>query len=306
MKPAFTILIAFAGFIGAEVHAQIPPAMTRRAIAPSTNELRGTQLTLNDRGTNFTLFLAPGWTNGISSNTVLYVHFHTAPWFPIQEHVRRGAREPLLVFSLGEGSSAYRLAFEDTNRFARVVSLVERELQARSLSSSTHISAVDVSSFSAGYGAVRELVTSPTYFSLIRRIVLLDSMYAGLERQDVGSTNRRPLAAQIDVWVPFAKAAMRGEKTFVLTHSLVPTSTYASSAECAAALLSRLNVKSEEVAADSVAAAHDPDFPLLKRTDVGGLRIWSYGGTDAQAHMTHARHVADVWLALDAATPAGR
>jgi hypothetical protein len=162
---------------------------------------------------------------------------------------------------------------------------------------------VDVSSFSAGYGAVRELVKSPEYCKIIRRIVLLDSMYAGLEPEEKGSTNRRPLAAQIDVWVPFARAALRGEKTFVLTHSQVPTTTYASSSECAEALLQRVGGEARAVAANSIPAANDPNFPILARTDRGGFHVWSYGGVDAQAHLTHARHMADVWRALETVQP---
>lgn len=276
-----------------------PPPMAKRAIAPSTNELPGTQIVLNDRGTNFTLFLPHGWTNVVSSNTTVSVHFHTVPWFVIQEHLRRGANEPLLVFALGEGSSTYRAPFEDTNRFARVLAMTEVELQRRSGLTNARIGVVDVSSFSAGYGAVRELVKSPAYFKVIRRLVLLDSFYGGLKSQKDGSTNRVPLAEHIDVWVPFARAAMRGEKTFLVTHSEIATSSYASTFECAAALLERVGVKAQAVAGNSIPAASDPNFPLLTRADSGGLHVWSYGGTDAPAHLTHVRHLADVWEALD-------
>src|SRR5687767_1050508 len=127
--------------------------MPKRVIAPSTNELQGTQIALEDRGTKFTLFLPYGWTNSFASNAVLDVHFHTVPWFAIQEHVRRGAKHPFVVFALGEGSSVYRAPFEDTNRFHRVLSFVESELAERSGQTNRRIVAVDVSSFSAGYGA---------------------------------------------------------------------------------------------------------------------------------------------------------
>lgn len=276
-----------------------PPSMPKRTIAPATNELRGTQVVLTDRGTNFTLFLPDGWTNAVSSNTVLFAHFHTVAWFAIQEHVRREAREPLIVFALGEGSGTYRAPFTDTNRLARMLALVEAELKKRGAAADTHVAHVDVSSFSAGYGAVRELVQSPSSFQIIRRLVLLDSMYAALEPEEDGSTNRRPLAAQIDVWVPFAHAAVRGEKTFVFTHSQVPTRSYASSFECAAALAARAGVEFKTVATNSLRAARDPDFPLLRRADAGRFHIWSYGGEDAPAHLTHVRHLAEVWRALD-------
>jgi hypothetical protein len=255
---------------------------------------------LEDRDVKFTLFLPNGWTNAMSSKAILCAHFHTVPWFAIQEHVRRDAMEPLMVFALGEGSSTYRVPFEDTNRFSRILVLVADELKKRGASANTRLAHVDVSSFSAGYGAVRELVKSPEYCKIIRRIVLLDSMYAGLETEEKGSTNRRPLAAHIDVWVPFAKAALRGEKTFVFTHSQVPTTAYASSSECAEALLQRVGLKARAVPANSIPAASDPNFPLLARTDSGRLHVWSYGGVDAQAHLTHVRHMAEVWQALDA------
>ena len=137
---------------GSFAHAALPepPPMPRRAIASSTNELRGTQVVLTDRGTDFTLFLPHGWTNTISSNTVVFAHFHTIAWFAIQEHVRRDAQEPLIVFALGEGSSTYGLPFKDANRFSRVISLVESEFKKRGAAADTRVTHVDVSSFSAG------------------------------------------------------------------------------------------------------------------------------------------------------------
>lgn len=302
MRLPLTFFAALA-FSSCAVRAALPepPPMPRRVIAPSTNELRGTQTVLTDRGTNFTLFLPHGWTNAVSSNTVLCAHFHTVAWFAIQEHVRRAAQEPLIVFALGEGSGTYRAPFTDTNRFARMIALVESELKRHGAPAETRVAHVDVSSFSAGYGAVRELVQQPAAFQIIRRIALLDSMYASLEPEAAGSTNRRPLATQIDVWIPFARAAARGEKTFAFTHSQVPTRAYASSSECAAALAARAGADMKTVATNSLPATRDPNFPLLRRADTGRFHVWSYGGEDAQAHLTHVRHLAEVWRALDAA-----
>jgi hypothetical protein len=158
---------------------------------------------------------------------------------------------------------------------------------------------VDVSSFSAGYGALRELVKSPDYFKVIRRIVLLDSMYAAYDDAPAKQGRRKPVAEQIEVWAPFARAAVGGQKTFVMTHSAVPTGNYASSSECATALLELLKVSRELVRPETSPATSDPEFPLQSRGDAGNFHVWGYGGEDAQAHMTHARHMADVWGALD-------
>jgi hypothetical protein len=262
-----------------------PPPMPQRAIAPDKEPVKGRKIALADGEMKFTLFVPERWK---PTNRTLTVHFHTAEWFVIQEHIRRGATHPLATFYLGEGSTVYRRPFEEQARFGRVLDLIGREL-------SMEPAALEVSSFSAGYGAVREIIKHREYFERIRTLVLADSMYAALETNGM----RRPLREHIEVWVPFARAAMKGEKTFVVTYSMVRTTTYASSSECAAALLSALGISDLAVPRGANAAASDKDFPLLRRADVGHLHIWGYGGTNAQAHMTHPRHVADIWKALE-------
>jgi len=265
------------------VQAVEPPPM-QRPIAPDPQPPKGRKIPLADGDVKFSLFVPQTWK---ATNQTLTIHFHTAEWFVIQEHLRRGATHPLAVFYLGEGSSVYRRAFEDAKRFGRVLGIIEHEL-------TVPVKDVEISSFSAGYGAVREIIKTPAYVEHIRTIILADSIYAGRETNAV----RQPLREHIDVWVPFASAAIKGEKTFVFTYSAVPTTTYASSSECAHALVTALNVTDLEVPPSSTPAASDKDFPLLRRADAGNLHVWGYGGTNAQAHTTHARHAADIWKAL--------
>jgi hypothetical protein len=270
-----------------------PPAMPERKIGMDKGKTQGATVPLREGDMGFTLFLPRDWdANG--ANQTLTMHFHMAPWFIIQEHVRRGAKNPLVCVHLGEGSTIYRRAFEDPQRLGRVLAVIGDELRKRA-GKGVAIRDLELSSFSAGYGAIRELVKSGDILRQMRRVVLADSMYASLE---ANAPERRPLAEQIEVWVPLARAAMKGEKTFVFTYSEVPTETYASSSECAAALIRAVGVTNQVVAASSCAAARDPQFPLRQRADFGNLHIWGYGGTNAQAHMTHARHLADVWKAI--------
>jgi hypothetical protein len=272
--------------------AAVPPPMPQRAIAPPTAPVPGEQLELVDGDSKFVLFLPKAFEVAKAEKVRLTMHFHGAPWFAIDEQLRRGLAEPLLVASLGEGSSVYGKAFQDRERFGRLLKGVEAELRNRGAGPGVVVDRVDVSSFSAGYGAVRELLKSPEIAKRIYRIVLGDSLYASFE----GGDKSRAAKEHIDPWVEFCKAAARGEKSFALTHSQVPTETYANSALCARAL-----VEAVGGTLVPVEAAKDAQFPLIGRCDIGNFHVWSYGGTDAQAHMTHARHIADVWLALDKA-----
>jgi len=192
--------------------------------------------------------------------------------------------------ALGQGSSVYRAPFEDQKKLSQLVEKVEKQLQTR-------VSAIDISSFSAGYGAVREIVKSAEYRRMIRRIVLCDSMYASF----APNSTTQPAPEHIEPWIAFGKMAAKGEKTFVLTHSQVPSTTYANTAQCAAALVEAVGRAKVIVPRGSIPATLDPEFPLLTRTDIGHFHVWGYDGADAPAHLTHIRHLADVWRALDAA-----
>jgi hypothetical protein len=279
-KQFFILVLTLLAFAAAAIE---PPPMPQRSIAPDKKP-KGSQFVLNEGDMKLTLFVPDAWKPPVQ---ILTIHFHTAEWIVIQEHVRRAARHPLATFYLGEGSSVYRRAFDDGNRFGRVLQIIEKQVGGP-------VNELEISSFSAGYGAVREIIKQPEYLARIRTLVLADSMYAALETNSV----RKPLAEHIEVWTPFARAAMEGKKTFVITYSSVPTTSYASSSECAQALLETLSVRDADVEAGSIRAASDKDFPLLRRADVGNLHVWGYGGTNAQAHMTHPRHMADLWKAI--------
>ena len=275
--------------------------MPKRAIAPPATAPAGEQVQLADGDTKFTLFIPAGWRPADLGETSIVAHFHGAVWFAIDEHLRHGLDEPLICFALGEGSSVYGRPFQDRERFGRIIKLVEEELSNRGSWPAVRVQRIDISSFSAGYGAVREIVQVPQYVKLIRRIVLADSLYAGWDMATTqpGATSR-PAAENIEPWRAFVEMASRGEdgKTFVLTHSRVPTS-YANTEACAKALIEMVGATIQPVERGALPATLDPDFPLLYRADKRHFHVWGYGGVDGPAHMTHPRHVADVWKALD-------
>jgi len=265
----------------------IPPPMPHRDIGPGW-EVAAKTTTIQDAEVSFQLYLPEGRLSG-----ELAIHFHGAAWFAIDEHVARGVDGPLIVFNNGEGSSVYRAPFEDRERLPRWIRLVEQAVQARG-EKGYRVASVSITSFSAGYGAVREIVRDPGLWKRVRLIVLLDSMYAS----HAADGSKTPEPAQIDVWAPFVHSAMAGERSFVFTCSRVPTATYSNSTDCARALAKVVGIPMTRVEPGTLAATLDDRFPLLERADSGNAHFWGYGGEDAQAHMTHARHLADVWMAV--------
>ena len=265
-------------------------AITRRA------ELPGETLEIEDGDRRYTLFLPKEMKR--TEDVTLAIHFHSAQWHAIQEHLDRGLDGPMIAFYPGEGSSVYGKSFEDKDRLGRWKERVAQELRNRGFPDTAQVKRIDITSFSAGYGAVRQLLKDADTFKSIGRVILGDSLYGSL---DATSAERIPAREHIEVWLPLAQAALRGEKEFVITYSAVKTPTYASSSECARAIVSAVHGQMKPIERGSLPATLDPQFPLLERFDSGKFHVWGYGGEDAAAHMTHARHLADVWKALDAA-----
>jgi hypothetical protein len=258
----------------------LPPMLPATAPAQAPMPKGGLEFTVQAAGGPVEIFAPPGWSAGEAET--LTVHFHTAAWLPIQAHHAAGAGVVAVVNRPGL-SSAYRVPFSDPAAFPALEQAVRDGLgdQGRPC---PPFAGLRISSFSAGYGAVRELVQQSTVFDRIRSVILCDSLYASL---DSTSTDRRPDPAQIAAWLPLAQAAARGEKEFVVTVSEVPTD-YASSSECASAIISALG--------GSLAPAPNPPpvreakpegFALLRSFVKGRLRVGLYEGSAAPAHMAH-------------------
>lgn len=266
-----------------------PRSMAKREIRKPETPPPGKHIDLYGDG-KVTLYIPPNWKP--SSQLAITIHYHGAAWFAVDEHRRRGLKEPLVAVYLGEGSAVYQRGFQSPDSWPTLLSHVMAELGAPDDATYTR---VDVTSYSAGYGAVRELLKQEDPPKIIRRIILADSMYAGF----TSPTDQTPLKDQIEPYVEFAQAAMRGEKGFVVTYSQVPTETYANSASCAQALVRMLGLSFRKPQQPKqVLDQMYPDYLLLETVTRGGLHIWGYAGTDAQAHMTHPRHIADVWRAV--------
>lgn len=229
------------------------------------------------------LYVPPDWKP--RRRFPLTIHFHTAWWLSLPKHLDAGLAGPLLIFNNGAGSLRYQRPFEDRGRLQRWLDQIESEVGVEP-------GALSVSSFSAGYGAVREILQSPRYFHRIRRVALLDSLYGDL---DDAQPVRTPAPSDVEPWLPLAREAAAGRKQFLVTLSEVPTP-YASSSEVGQAIVEALGGRLERVWQGGYPGR---GWPLLARYDRGGLHVWLYQGGDGPAHMAHTRNLARFWSSLN-------
>ena len=223
----------------------------------------------------------------------LLIHFHGAPWL-IEQHVARYLpKSTLITVNLGSGSSVYRKPFEQTNLFR---DLLEEAGQALSIKRGW--ASITLSGFSAGYGGVREILRRPEYFAQVNNVLLLDGMHASYSPEgkllaDGGAINPN----DIEAFVRFAREAVAGRKTFVVTYSEIFPGAYASTTECADYLLAQLNLKRQ-----SKLKQGPMGMQQLSAVDAGGFHLRGYAGNTAQDHVDHFQAMPS-WFGLLSSRP---
>jgi hypothetical protein len=164
----------------------------------------------------------------------LVIHFLGASWLPMQ--TAEDSARPIVIASvnLGAGSGRYSLPFQDATVFPRLVERIKAQ--------SPPIGAIYLSGFSAGYGAIREILTQQP--DAIDGVLLIDGLHTSyVPERKVISEGGKIDETKLMPFLRYAERALRGEKRFVITHSEIFPGTFASTTETADWLLKQLGIK---------------------------------------------------------------
>ena len=190
----------------------------------------------------------------------------------------------LITVNYGGLSSVYERPFSDPSLFSSVLAEAEAGLKERGLvATAVTWRRVCVSSFSAGFGAVRALLKVPDYFDRIDALYLADTLYAGYVNVD-GQSRLDP--DDVRDFRRFATAAVAGQKTLLVTHSYLAPGTYAGTHETADDLIAFAHAQRQVVDAAGPAAMR-----IVSRVDQGNFHVWGCAGTTGEDHMAHLRNM---------------
>jgi hypothetical protein len=211
------------------------------------------------------------------------VHFHGQT--ALRTTLAQVARGVAFVgIDLGIGSGPYSDEFSSHEAWPLLRDSIEDALKAHSGQATAHIRHVGLMAWSAGYGAVNEILKY--HASEIDAVVLLDGLHAAYDLR-VGHAfgPAKVVAGPIEPTVEFARSALAGDKIFIFTHSQVDPMLYPSTGQTAQLLVDELGLTM------NLAPPTEDPFGLIASVDVLGLHVWSYRGADKPAHCAHLAHV---------------
>lgn len=259
-------------------------ATTRPIIAPEKKTLPGKIIKLNTP-IEGEIYLPAGWKASGDSLAVL-VHFHGAPWVVEQCAEQAGLNAVVLALNPGGLGGAYSKAFANPDVFEYILDVALQQLRKEGLAGSdARWGPLALSSFSAGYGAIREILYSAEYFNRVNGIALADSLHASLADDPTSKGQSRALnAEQMRPFVEYARLAAEGKKTLVVSRSSILPYNYSGTPETLAFLIREVGGKEEPV---KPPAADKTGMTLLMKFDKGNFHARGYAGIGAADHMDH-------------------
>ena len=228
-----------------------------------------------DRGVAFgQVLIDDDPARGDTFDLILHFHGHEAAR---KAFVPVGRGIVLAGIDEGTGSRAYARRFHDPKAFPKLIASIAARVAERRGLPRARLRYLALSSWSAGYGAVREVLERPGGYK-IDAVLLLDSLYGGYADPGTQTLEPRPLAPLFE----FAERAAAGRGFWFQTYSSIRTPGYASTREVASWLVSELGGELRK------GRRRDPlGLELIEHFDDDNLHVRGYAGEDKRAHCAH-------------------
>jgi hypothetical protein len=259
---AVTLLIA-----GRTATAQLPVAA-------------GRQISLNSA---WKIFIPNNYYQRSGAVADLLVHFHGDPQTYWNNAKYANLNAMIVTVNYSGLSAAYSGPFSDATLFQTLLDdTLQRVRQEADIPNNLVWDKIGVSSFSAGYGAVREILKSATYRGEIDALLAADSLYATTD------TDGTAVDSQMVDYKTYATLAKNGSKTFLFSHSQVPTYTYESTAETGDELIQHLGARIGALNSNGLGTLN-----FYRYSQSGNFRVWGALGTDGDSHLEHLRYIGE-------------
>jgi hypothetical protein len=214
------------------------------------------------------------------ARTIL-VFFHGGTWLPELAASRR--KIAAVSVQAGSGSGAYARLFEDPQRWPRLLAEAESKAGAR-------FERVFLGGWSAGCGAVRQILKSPESYARVAGAVLIDGIHTDYVDGRPGPLESKIGTENLAVWEHLGRDAVAGRKRVLITHSEIFPGTFASTTETADYLVGQLRVTRK-----AVLKWRPMGLQQLSEARSGGFLLMGFAGNSAPDHVDQL-HALETWL----------
>jgi hypothetical protein len=221
----------------------------------------------------------------------LLLFFHGGDWLP-EQAVAQQRNLAVITIQAGAGSGTYEKLFADPTVFPKLIAEAET-------AANVTFNQIDLGGWSAGCGALRQLLSDPASYDRITRVLCIDGVHAGyLSAAASNNATPTPTEPQLDPrnlqsWLRFGTDAIARKKHLIITHSKIFPGTYASTTETADALLHQWGLTPHPVVRWGPMGTQ-----MLSQTRSGNLLVVGFAGNSAPDHIDQLQSLPEYlrWL----------
>ncbi|HEX4949833.1 MAG TPA: hypothetical protein VFZ34_24420 [Blastocatellia bacterium] len=207
----------------------------------------------------------------LKATTPLLIHFHGGTWLP--EVAAARVNTAVISIQIGAGSGVYARAFAEANRLAKLLQEAEAKMGVK-------FAPLTLCGWSAGYGAIREILKVPDNYARVDRVLLIDGLHTGYVGAKPGPQESQLEKEGLQIFLQFARDAIAGKKRLLITHSEIFPGTFASTTETADWLLQQLGLKRKAVV--RWGPMQTQQLSVVKQ---GGFHLVGFAGNSAPDHV---------------------
>ncbi len=237
----------------------------------------GTSYTLSDPA--WKLFIPSTYIQRPGNVADVLIHFHGDPQTFWNNCKYANLNAIIVTVNYSGLSSAYETPFSNQALFGQLVTEAQQKFRDVKGNQALTWDKLAVSSFSAGYGAVRQILENSAYRNDIDVLGAFDSCYA------TTAADGTPLDSQMVDYKTFASLAKAGSKTFLYSHSQVPTFTYEETRECGDEIMQYLGISASAYNVNGLGTLN-----FYRHVRSGNFELWGALGTDGDSHLEHLRY----------------
>lgn len=217
-----------------------------------------------------TLFVPQGLRPNRPATLLFF--FHGGDWLP-ELAASQQRQMAVVTVQAGAGSGSYVRLFQDPTRFLSLVAAAES-------ASHLHFGQIALGGWSAGCGALRQILLDPASYARVRRVLCIDGVHTGYTHGTPGPFESDLDASNLEIWLRFGQDAMAGKKRLIITHSEIFPGTFASTTETADWLLREWRLSPHPVARFGPMGTQ-----MLSRVSASGLTVIGFAGNSAPDHV---------------------
>lgn len=253
---------------------------------------RGVQVPMSDG-----VLYAPPHFASADGQFDLVIHYHGNVELIEQSIVAAGVNALVRIINFGESSGRYSKPLQNPTVFDAMLGGIESRAEQGLGLKSPQIRRIALSSWSAGFGALGQILNSRSRLDRVDAVLLMDSLHASF----APGSDREVYIGGLKPFITFARRAAAGQKLMVLSHSAIETEGYASTTQTADALLASVSLERKVVVGDrgslpvvdlSVARRAFPTgernwLRVASKVEQGGFHLYGCSGNGRGDHIAH-------------------